>query len=245
MSISERTRAAALAAALPAVVALGCGGGDGSSGEEASGEATETPAAAEEAPAADKAPAEATAAADGADAATETDLMTDTGPMVIFRTTMGDLNIELYPEDAPATVENFLRYVEDGHYDGTIFHRVVRGFVIQGGGFTDEMVEKDTREPIGNEATNGLKNLRGTLSMARTSDPHSATAQFFVNTKDNPALDHTGQSMRGWGYAVFGKVVQGMEAVDRIEASPVVSRAGHNDVPHTPIVVQSAEVISR
>ena len=239
MSISERTRVAALAAALPSLLVLGCSGGDGSGGEHAAGDAAEAPAAAEEAP------AEAPADDSGADAETEADLMTDAGPMVVFRTSMGDLNIELYPGEAPATVENFLRYVEDGHYDGTIFHRVVRGFVIQGGGFTAEMVEKDTREPIGNEATNGLKNLRGTLSMARTSDPHSATAQFFVNTKDNPALDHTGQTMRGWGYAVFGKVVRGMEAVDRIEASPVVSRAGHNDVPHTPIVVQSAEVISR
>ncbi len=166
-------------------------------------------------------------------------------PVVLMRTTLGDLRIELYPEDAPETVENFLRYVEDGHYDGTIFHRVVRGFVIQGGGFTAEMVEKETRDPIRNEAQNGLQNRRGALSMARTSDPHSATAQFFVNTKDNAALDHTGTSMRGWGYAVFGRVISGMEAVDRIEATPVVSRSGHNDVPETPIVVESATVVSR
>ena len=164
---------------------------------------------------------------------------------VLMRTSAGDLTIELYPNEAPRTVQNFLQYVEDGFYDGTIFHRVVRGFVIQGGGFTAEMREKDTREPIGNEAANGLLNLRGTLSMARTMDPHSATSQFFVNTKDNAVLDHTAPDPRGWGYAVFGMVVSGMDAVDRIEASRVVSRAGHNDVPETPIVIESATVVSR
>ena len=173
------------------------------------------------------------------------DLRTPGAPLVLMRTSVGDLRIEFYPQEAPETVENFLRYVEDGHFDGTIFHRVVRGFVIQGGGFTADMEEKETREPISNEAQNGLKNLRGTLSMARTTDPHSATSQFFVNTKDNAMLDHTGTDMRGWGYAVFGKVISGMEAVDQIEASPVVSRAGHNDVPDTPIVVEAATVVSR
>lgn len=167
------------------------------------------------------------------------------GPVVAMRTSLGDLRIELFPDEAPETAANFLEYVEDGFYDGTIFHRVVRGFVIQGGGFTAEMEEKETRAPIENEATNGLRNRRGTLAMARTGDPHSASSQFFVNTKDNAMLDHTGQDRRGWGYAVFGRVISGMETVDRIEASPVVSRNGHNDVPDTPVVIESATVVSR
>ena len=173
------------------------------------------------------------------------DLPTPGPSAVLMRTSAGDLTIELYPNEAPRTVENFLQYVADGFYDGTIFHRVVRGFVIQGGGFTADMMEKDTRAPIENEATNGLMNLRGTLSMARTMDPDSATSQFFINTKDNAMLDHTEPTTRGWGYAVYGMVISGMDAVDRIEASPVVSRAGHNDVPETPIVIESATVVSR
>ena len=173
------------------------------------------------------------------------DLPTPGPSAVLMRTSLGDLSIELYPNEAPRTVENFLQYVEDGFYDGTIFHRVVRGFVIQGGGFTADMMEKETREPIENEARNGLMNLRGTLSMARTMDPHSATSQFFVNTKDNAMLDHTSPTSNGWGYAVFGKVFSGMDVVDQIEASPVVSRAGHNDVPNTPIVIESATVVAR
>ena len=175
----------------------------------------------------------------------ESDLPTPGASAVLMQTSLGDFRIELYPAEAPRTVENFIQYVEDGFYDGTIFHRVVRGFVIQGGGFTADMREKDTRDPIENEARNGLRNLRGTLSMARTSDPHSATSQFFVNTTDNAMLDHTATTPRGWGYAVFGKVFSGMDVVDRIEASPVVSRAGHNDVPATPVVVESATVVSR
>ena len=175
----------------------------------------------------------------------ESDLPTPGPSAVLMRTSAGDLTIELYPNEAPATVANFLQYVEDGFYDGTIFHRVVRGFVIQGGGFTADMVEKETRAPIENEARNGLMNLRGTLSMARTMDPHSATSQFFINTKDNAMLDHTEPTTRGWGYAVYGMVISGMEAVDQIEASRVVSRAGHNDVPETPIVIESATVVAR
>lgn len=182
--------------------------------------------------------------ADDNGGATEADLV-PAGPVVAMRTSLGDLRIELFPDDAPETAANFLEYVEDGFYDGTIFHRVVRGFVIQGGGFTAEMEEKDTRPPIRNEATNGLRNRRGTLAMARTGDPHSASAQFFVNTKDNAVLNHTGQDTRGWGYAVFGRVISGMETVDRIEASAVVSRAGFNDVPDTPVVIESATVVSR
>ena len=175
----------------------------------------------------------------------ESDLPTPGPSAVQMRTSAGDLTIELYPNEAPRTVENFLQYVEDGFYDGTIFHRVVRGFVIQGGGFTAEMEEKETREPIENEARNGLRNLRGTLSMARTMDPHSATSQFFINTRDNAALDHTAPTPDGWGYAVYGMVISGMETVDQIEASRVVSRAGHRDVPETPIVIESAVVVAR
>ena len=166
-------------------------------------------------------------------------------PMVSMRTSFGDLWIELFPQEAPETVANFLQYVEDGFYDCAIFHRVVRGFVVQGGGLTADMVEKDTRPPIRNEATNGLLNRRGTLAMARTGDPHSASSQFFVNTNDNAMLNHTAQDRRGWGYAVFGRVISGMETVDRIEASPVVSRNGHDDVPFTPVVIESATVVSR
>lgn len=175
----------------------------------------------------------------------ESDLPTPGPSAVLMRTSAGDLTIELYPNEAPATVRNFLQYVEDGFYDGTIFHRVVRGFVIQGGGFTADMMEKETRAPIENEARNGLMNLRGTLSMARTMDPHSATSQFFINTKDNAMLDHTSPTTRGWGYAVYGKVISGMETVDRIEASRVVSRGTFNDVPETPIVIESATVVAR
>ena len=220
-----------LAAWLPS-----CGGGGDSDSAESESAAGETATAETEA-----SPMEAETTSPDS----ESDLVTPGAPVVLMRTSVGDLQIEFYPQEAPKTVENFLQYVEDGHFDGTIFHRVVRGFVIQGGGFTAEMEEKDTREPIPNEAQNGLRNMRGTLSMARTRDPHSATSQFFVNTKDNAILDHTGTTMQGWGYAVFGKVISGMEAVDRIEATRVVSRAGHNDVPETPIVVEAATVVSR
>lgn len=236
---------AALALALPLLASCGGGGGDSSNaadeGEPAAGEAEF--AAGEAEPAATEAESAATEAAGVEEEARN--LAAPGAPVVLMRTSLGDLGIELYPEEAPETVENFLRYVEDGFYDGTTFHRVVRGFVIQGGGFTPDMTEKQTREPISNEAQNGLRNQRGTLSMARTNDPHSATSQFFVNTRDNAMLDHTGVSPRGWGYAVFGKVISGMEAVDRIEAAPVVSRAGHNDVPETPVVIESATVIPR
>ena len=220
-----------LAAWLPS-----CGGRGDSDSAESESAAGETATAETEA-----SPMEA----DTTSPDSESDLVTPGAPVVLMRTSVGDLQIEFYPQEAPKTVENFLQYVEDGHFDGTIFHRVVRGFVIQGGGFTAEMEEKDTREPIPNEAQNGLRNMRGTLSMARTGDPHSATSQFFVNTKDNAMLDHTGTTMQGWGYAVFGRVISGMEAVDRIEATRVVSRAGHNDVPETPIVVEAATVVSR
>jgi len=222
----------------------GCGG----SGETPEPPAADsTPTAGEDAAAREEAPSMTDSATDtgGSEAEDAAPDIVPEGPVVAFRTTLGDIRIELFPDDAPETAENFLRYVEDGFYDGTIFHRVVRGFVVQGGGFTAEMEEKETRPPIPNEAQNGLLNSRGTLAMARTSDPHSASAQFFVNTRDNAMLDHTGTTMRGWGYAVFGRVISGMETVDRIEATPVVSRAGHNDVPATPVVVESAAVVSR
>lgn len=232
----------ALALTLFAGLFAGCGGAEApseSGGDEsaATSDSTDPAESAEETSMPDS-------TADENGGAAEADL-DPAGPVVAMRTSLGDLRIELFPDEAPETAANFLEYVEDGFYDGTIFHRVVRGFVIQGGGFTAEMEEKDTRPPIRNEATNGLRNRRGTLAMARTGDPHSASSQFFVNTKDNAMLDHTGQDRRGWGYAVFGRVLSGMETVDRIEASPVVSRDGHNDVPDTPVVIESATVISR
>ena len=158
--------------------------------------------------------------------------------MVTFETTMGNIKIELYTAKAPITVENFLSYVDDGHYDGTIFHRVIPGFVIQGGGFSKEMKQKETREPITNEADNGLQNLRGTLSMARTQDINSATSQFFVNLRDNDALDHGG---RDFGYAVFGKVIEGMEVIDAIAGVKTGTYGPHGDVPKDAVVVTSAK----
>lgn len=158
-------------------------------------------------------------------------------PMVVFSTTFGEFTIELYPEEAPITVENFLAYVDAGFYDGTIFHRVIPVFVIQGGGFTDTMEQKPTRPSIKNEADNGLTNRRGTLSMARTRDIHSATSQFFINLQDNVVLDH---GVRDFGYAVFGKVVKGTDVIDKIAAVRTGNRGMHQDVPVEPVVVQSA-----
>lgn len=157
--------------------------------------------------------------------------------MVLFHTSLGDMTLELDAEKAPITVKNFLDYVDAGFYDGTIFHRVIRGFMLQGGGMTADMVQKATRDPIRNEADNGLKNLRGTLSMARTSDKDSATAQFFVNLVDNAFLDHSG---RNFGYAVFGRVVEGLEVMDKIGSVQTGRSQGHADVPEEPIVILSA-----
>lgn len=165
-----------------------------------------------------------------------------TPPRVVLETSMGRVVLELFPDKAPKTVENFLRYVRAGHYEGTIFHRVVAGFVIQGGGFTPEMREKSTGPPVPNEADNGLQNQRGTVAMARTSDPHSARAQFFVNLKDNGFLDHTAQTPQGWGYAVFGKVVEGMDVVDAIAGVETGRHGPFSDVPKTPVVIQKATV---
>jgi peptidyl-prolyl cis-trans isomerase A (cyclophilin A) len=157
--------------------------------------------------------------------------------MVVFSTTQGDIKIEFFPQEAPITVENFLRYVDDGFFDGTIFHRVIPGFVIQGGGFTADMQQKQTHEPIRNEADNGVKNSRGTLSMARTQARDSATSQFFINLADNAFLDH---GERDFGYAVFGHVVEGMEVVDKIAALPTADSGMHQNVPLEPVVVTAA-----
>jgi peptidyl-prolyl cis-trans isomerase B (cyclophilin B) len=160
---------------------------------------------------------------------------------VILHTTMGDIGIELDAENAPATVANFLQYVRDGHYDNTVFHRVIDGFMVQGGGFTPGMKQKSTRGPVANEAGNGLKNVKYSVAMARTSDPHSATAQFFINVADNAFLDYKGPSPQGWGYCVFGKVVQGTDVVDRIKDVPTGSAGMHQDVPRDDVVITKAE----
>jgi peptidyl-prolyl cis-trans isomerase B (cyclophilin B) len=159
---------------------------------------------------------------------------------VRLETDKGDITLELDPARAPKTVANFLAYVDSGFYDGTIFHRVIKGFMIQGGGFTAQMREKATRPPIRNEADNGLSNRRGTIAMARTSDPQSATAQFFINTKDNGFLDHRADTWQGWGYCVFGKVIDGMDVVSAIEAVKTGTRKGYNDVPVVPIRIRKA-----
>lgn len=164
-------------------------------------------------------------------------------PRIEMKTSKGTLTIELYQEKAPKTVENFLSYVESDHYDGTIFHRVIPGFMVQGGGFKPDMSQKDTGDPIENEADNGMKNTRGTLAMARTGNPHSATAQFFINTVDNSFLDHTGKNPQGWGYAVFGEVVDGMDVVDEIVKVPTGNKGGHQNVPNEPVVIESATVV--
>ena len=164
---------------------------------------------------------------------------TSAHPMAKMTTSLGDITIELYEQQAPETVRNFLQYVDDGFYDGTIFHRVIPGFVLQGGGLTPDMERKTTRSPITNESDNGLENLRGTLSMARLPDPNSATSQFFINLSDNPHLDYQGSGQ--WGYAVFGKVVEGMDVVDKIAAVKTTNTAGHQDVPETPVVIEHAE----
>jgi cyclophilin family peptidyl-prolyl cis-trans isomerase len=158
-------------------------------------------------------------------------------PRVSLKTSMGEIVLELYPEKAPKSVENFLQYVKNGHYNGTIFHRVIDGFMIQGGGFDKNMKQKPTRAPIENEAKNGLKNEPYTLAMARTSDPHSASAQFFINVKNNSFLDYPGQD--GWGYTVFGKVIKGMDVVDKIKLVPTAG----GDVPTKPVVIESASII--
>ncbi|RMH17190.1 MAG: peptidyl-prolyl cis-trans isomerase [Acidobacteria bacterium] len=166
----------------------------------------------------------------------------DANPRVTLETSKGTIVIELFPDKAPKTVANFLAYVKAGFYDGTIFHRVIPGFMVQGGGFTGDMKQKKTNSPVENEADNGLKNDRGTVAMARTNDPHSATAQFFINLVDNGFLNHTAKTPRGWGYAVFGKVVEGMETVDAIAKVKTGRRGPHGDVPIEPVTIVKASV---
>lgn len=161
-------------------------------------------------------------------------------PMVVMSTSMGDIKIELYPNEAPITVENFLTYVRDGFYDGTIFHRVIPGFMIQGGGFTQDMSQKPTRAPIKNEADNGLGNETGTLAMARTMVKDSATSQFFINLTNNDFLNH---GYRDFGYAVFGKVVEGMDVVNKIAQVPTGNKGPHQNVPVKPVVIESVRVV--
>ena len=171
--------------------------------------------------------------------------MVDMPPVVELDTNMGAIVIELNEEKAPKTVENFLNYVKSGHYDGTIFHRIIDGFMIQGGGMDAEMNEKATNAPVENEADNGLKNDAGTIAMARTQDPHSATSQFFVNVKDNDFLNHSGKNMQGWGYTVFGKVTSGMDIIEKMRGVPTGRFGMHADVPKEPVVINSATIITQ
>ncbi|MCR5256792.1 MAG: peptidyl-prolyl cis-trans isomerase [Desulfovibrio sp.] len=161
-------------------------------------------------------------------------------PNVLLDTTEGEILIELYPDKAPETVANFLKYVDEGFYKNTIFHRVIKGFMIQGGGLTLKMEEKPTNAPVKNEADNGLKNDRGTIAMARTMDPHSATAQFFINLVDNEFLNYTAPTVQGWGYCVFGKVVDGMDVVDKIGKTKTGSRPPYDDVPLDSVLINEA-----
>jgi cyclophilin family peptidyl-prolyl cis-trans isomerase len=163
-------------------------------------------------------------------------------PVVTVSTTLGDMTFELFKDQAPVSVENFLQYARDGFYEQTIFHRVVPKFMIQGGGFTRELVEKDTRPPIQNEATNGLRNLRGTVAMARRASLRSATAQFYVNVVDNRMLDHTGYTPADFGYAVFGRVLEGMEVADRIASVPTTTAGGMDNVPVEPVVITGVRI---
>ena len=167
-----------------------------------------------------------------------------TNPRVVLSTSLGDFTLELDPVKAPVTTENFLAYVASGHYDANIFHRVIPGFMIQGGGFDVDMKQKPTNPPIANEADNGLKNDRGTVAMARTQAPHSASSQFFINLKDNDFLNHTSRTGPGWGYAVFGKVVEGMDVVDDIARIATGTRGPHCDVPLEPIVVDRVMAVT-
>jgi len=161
-------------------------------------------------------------------------------PVVVMQTSFGDITIELYPDKAPKTVENFLWYVDNKFYNGLIFHRVISNFMIQGGGFTPEMNKKQANAPIKNEANNGLSNAKGTIAMARTGEPHSATAQFFINVKDNKGLDFKSETPQGWGYCVFGEVIDGMDVVEEIRQVKTTNREGYQDVPEVPVVIEKA-----
>jgi peptidyl-prolyl cis-trans isomerase B (cyclophilin B) len=163
--------------------------------------------------------------------------------MIVLHTNFGEIKIELNFDKAPATSANFEQYVRDGFYDGVIFHRVINNFMVQGGGFEVGMKEKSTRASIDNEADNGLKNTNGTLAMARTMDPHSASAQFFINVADNSFLDHTAKTNEGWGYAVFAEVIDGMDIVNRIKGTKTTMKNGHQDVPAEDVIIEKAEVV--
>ena len=163
--------------------------------------------------------------------------------MIKLITTLGTIAIALDFENAPKSAENFQQYCADGFYEGTLFHRVINGFMIQGGGMNADMSQKQTRAPIENEADNGLKNIKGSLAMARTGDPHSATAQFFINVADNDFLDHRGKNPQGWGYAVFGQVVEGMDVVEAIKRVKTGHSGGHQDVPVEPVIIEKCEII--
>ncbi len=163
---------------------------------------------------------------------------------VVLHTNHGDITLELDAENAPASTANFLQYVRDGHYDNTLFHRVIPGFMIQGGGMEPGMKQKPTRKPVANEATNGVKNKNYTVAMARTSEPHSATAQFFINVADNDFLDYTAPSANGWGYCVFGKVIAGRDVVDKIKAVPTATSGFHQNVPQQDVVILKAEEVA-
>ena len=191
-------------------------------------------------------PEPAKPAATGENAAAATDPAPTDGkdPVVEFTTSMGAIKMELYPRKAPKTVANFLSYIKSGHYSGTVFHRVIDNFMVQGGGFDAQFNKKPTPQNVENEAFNGLKNNNGTVAMARTPDPHSAAAQFFINVADNEFLNHKDKSMRGWGYCVFGKVIEGMEVVNKIKAMATGSRGPFpKDVPQTDVMIKSAKVL--
>ncbi|QXI36506.1 peptidylprolyl isomerase [Pseudomonas xantholysinigenes] len=161
---------------------------------------------------------------------------------VKLSTNHGDIVLQLDAEKAPLTTENFVQYVKEGHYNGTVFHRVIKGFMIQGGGFEPGMSQKKTRASIQNEADNGLKNTKYSIAMARTMEPHSASAQFFINASDNDFLNHSGKNVQGWGYAVFGEVIEGKEIVDAIEKVATGSKSGHQDVPKDDVIIEKAEI---
>lgn len=169
--------------------------------------------------------------------------MQEANPLVLLNTSQGDITIELDRDKAPVTTDNFLGYVTSGHFDGTVFHRVIPEFMIQGGGFTEDMHQKPTGSPIDNEADNGLSNQRGTIAMARTSDPHSATSQFFINLVDNDFLNHRAKNAQAWGYAVFGRVVEGLEVVDTIAQVPTGTSGPHSDVPKEPVVIERISLV--
>ena len=164
--------------------------------------------------------------------------------MIKLHTNHGVITLNLFADKAPETVANFEQYVKDGHYDGTIFHRVIDGFMIQGGGFTPAMEQKKTKDPIKNEANNGVANKIGTIAMARTMEPHSASAQFFINVADNSFLNHSAPTVQGWGYAVFGEVVEGMDVVEKIKGVATTMKAGHQDVPVEDVIIEKAEIVA-